>query len=333
MDTISPIYARLILREFEQRGIDSSPLFEGTAVSQAELLSGGDIPLADFLHILQTGDQLLNDAELGFLLGRKMHMFAMGAVGAGISVAPCLRDGLQLLESFTRLHASYIDIDARSTLDGLTVSILYEQETGYVERLHTETAMMLVQQYMETLFGEPVRDVRYRFAMPAPANAATYAESLHGQIVFDAQANEVDIPQRWLDQPSPFYHAELWQQAQINLTRILNERSRTEAAPYTHHVAILLRTSDAPLPDLAEVANKLRVSMRTLNRHLKAESTSFRQLKTKALIRRAKLYLRESDLSVEAIASVLGYQDPANFRRAFRKSERCTPMEYVGDNG
>ena len=328
MDTISPIYARLILRELEQRAIDSAPLFAGTPLSPCELQLGGDIHLQDFLHILQIGDRLLGDEQLGFLLGRKMHVFAMGPLGAGMAVAPCLRDGLQLLENFNRLHASYIDIDARSTMHGLTVSILYEQETGYVERLHTETAVLLLQQYIETLIGEPVRDICYRFAMPEPGNPEDYANALHGQIVFDANANEVDIPQRWLDLPSPYYHAELWQQAQISLARTLKEQSKNAGAPYSQHITTLLRTSEAPFPDLSEVAYGLHVSARTLNRHLKAENTSFRQLKSQALASRAKLYLRESDQSVEAIAEALGYQDTANFRRAFRKSEDCSPMEY-----
>ena len=328
MDKISPIYARLILRELEQRHLDTSPLFAGTALSRDELLRGGDIDLPDFVHILEVGDRLLGDGQLGFLLGRKMHVFAMGPVGAGMAVAPCLRDGLQLLESFTRLHASYVDIDARSTMLGLTVSILYEQETGYVERLHTEAAVMLLQQYMETLIGEPVRDVRYHFAMPEPANSQDYEGALHGHIVFNAEANEVDIPQRWLDLPSPYFHAELWQQAQLSLARTLRDQSKLAGAPYTQHITTLLRTSEAPFPDLNEVAYGLHVSARTLNRHLQAESTSFRQLKSQELVSRAKLYLRESDQSVEAIAEALGYKDTANFRRAFRKSEGCSPMEY-----
>jgi AraC-like DNA-binding protein len=328
MDKISPIYARLILRELEQRNLDTSPLFPGTALSRDELLRGGDIDLPDFVHILEVGDRLLGDGQLGFLLGRKMHVFAMGPVGAGMAVAPCLRDGLQLLESFTRLHASYVDIDARSTMQGLTVSILYEQETGYVERLHTEAAVMLLQQYMETLIGEPVRDVRYRFAVPEPGNSEDYAGALHGHIVFNADANEVDIPQRWLDLPSPYYHAELWQQAQLSLARTLRNQSKIAGAPYTQHITTLLRTSEAPFPDLNEVAFGLHVSARTLNRHLQAENSSFRKLKSQELVNRAKLYLRESDRSVEAIAEALGYKDTANFRRAFRKSEGFSPIEY-----
>jgi AraC-like DNA-binding protein len=328
VDTISPIYARLLLRELERRDIDTSRLLATTAFGRNELLRGGDIGLPDFLKILGFAARMLGDQQLGILLGRKMHVFAMGPVGAGMAVAPSLRRGLQLLENFTRLHATYIDIDARSTMRGLTISILYEQETGYAERFHTETAMMLLQQYMETLVGTPVRDVLYRFAMPEPDNRADYADAVHGQLVFDADANEVDIPQRWLDVPSPYYDAELWQQAQTTLARTLREQSKHEGAPYTRHVYSLLNTSEPPLPGVGEVAFGLHVSVRTLNRHLKAENTSFRQLKSRALASRAKLYLRESGLSVEAIAETLGYQDTANFRRAFRKSEGCSPIEY-----
>lgn len=328
MDTISPVYARLILLELERRQISPAPLFSGTELSREELLRGGDIRLDDFLHILRTGDRLLDGEPLGFLLGRKMHVFAMGPVGSGMALAPSLRSGLQLLESFSRLHATYIDIGARSTMRGLTVTILYGQETGYVERFHTETAVVLLQQYMETLCGELVCDAHYRFAMPEPPNSQEYRSTLHSPVDFDAVANEVDIPYRWLDLPSPYHHAELWRQAQMSLARTLKEQSENEGTPYTHHIATLFRTSETPLPDLSEVAFGLNVSARTLNRRLKAESTSFRRLKSQALASRAKLYLRETTQSVEAIAETLGYQDTANFRRAFRRSAGCTPTEY-----
>jgi AraC-like DNA-binding protein len=328
METISPVYARLVVRELQRRDIDSAPLFAGTALSQQELLRGGDIGMEDFLHILRAGDQLLGDEQTGFLLGQKMHVFAMGPVGVGMTYAPSLRGGLQLLESFTRLHASYIDISARSTVRGMTVTVLYEQETGYVERFHTETAVMLLQQYMETLLGEPIRDAHYRFAIPKPVNSRDYSSALHGRISFDNDFNEVDIPHRWLDLPSPYYHPELWRQAQMTLSKDLKAQTEIEKTPYQQHIEGLLRTSEPPLPDLGEVAFGLNVSQRTLNRRLKAENTSFRRLKSQALARWAKQYLSETEHSVEAIAEALGYKDAANFRRAFRRTEGCSPMEY-----
>jgi AraC-like DNA-binding protein len=328
MDTISPVYARLVLRELERRRIDPAPLFAGTRLSRPELLRGGDIPMADFLHVLNAGDRLLGDGQLGFMLGRQMQVFGIGPVGVAIASAPNLREGLQLLESTARLHATYINVAARSTLQGMTVTILYEHDTGDVEDLHTQTAMMLLQQYIETLTGEPATDARFRLAIPEPENDADYTNSLHGQISFGSAANELDIPHRWLDMASPYYHPVLWRQAQLTLSQALKDQSETEKTPYKQHIAGLLRTCDPPLPDLDNVAVALNVSQRTLNRRLQAENTSFRQLKSQALARWAKQYLRETEHSVEAIAAELGYKDTANFRRAFRKCEGCSPIEY-----
>ena len=328
MDTISPVYARLLLRELERRGISPAPLFAGLTTRPEELLRGGDISMRDFLSILRTGDRLLGDGQLGFMLGRKMQVLALGPVGVAIASAPNLREGLQVLESFTRLHATYVDIGARSTLQGMTVTLLYQQDTGKVERFHTETAMMLLQQYIETLIGEPASDAHFRLAIPEPENRAEYTSALHGQVSFDAGVNEVDIPHQWLDMPSPYYHAELWRQAHMTLSQNLKVQGETAGTPYKQYITGLLRTCEPPLPDLGEVAADLNVSQRTLNRRLQAESASFRQLKSQALARWAKQYLRETEYSVEAIADALGYKDTANFRRAFRKSKGCSPIEY-----
>ena len=328
METISPVYARLVLRELERRNIDPAPLFAGISTCREELLRGGDIAVDDFLHILGAGDRLLGNEQLGFLLGRNIHVFAMGPVGVAMASAPNLREGLQILESFTRLHATYVDIDARSTLQGMAVTILYRHDTGYMERFHTETAMMLLQQYLETLTGSPVTDAMYRLAMPEPDNTDDYTNALKGQISFNAQSNEVVIPYRCLDAPSPYYHHELWRQAQVTLSRSLRQMRRHPGTPFTQHIAGLLRSSEPPLPDLGQVAFDLNISQRTLNRRLQAERTSFRQLKSDAMAGWARQYLRDTDYSVEAIAEELGYRDTANFRRAFRKSQGCSPIEF-----
>lgn len=330
MNVISPVYARLVLRELERREIDPAPLFAETLVDRHHLLQGGDIAMEDFLRILRTGDRLLGEESLGFVLGRQLHVLAMGPVGTALASAPHLRAGLQALESFTRLHATYVDIDARSTLQGITVRILYQHDTGDVERFHTQTAMLMLQQYVEILTGEPVDDVRFRLTITEPDDKAVYTSLLHGEVRFDADANEMDIPHRWLDRPSPFFHPEIWRQAKHSLSRELKSLVETEDAPFRNHIAGLLRTSEPPLPDLADVASDLSVSQRTLNRRLQAENTSFRRLKSEAMARWAKRYLRETEHSVEAIAEELGYTDTANFRRAFRKSVGCSPVEYRG---
>ena len=332
METISPVYARLVLREMERCERDTSALFDGSSLDRDRLLKGGDIAVSDFLRILEVGQRSLPNSQLGLMLGRYMRVFAMGPLGSGMAVAPTLRDGLQLMESYTRLHTSYVDLEASSTLTGLTVRLSYRHDTGRLERFHSETAMLLMQQYVEELTGQRLEDAHYQMSCSAPQNMNDYEQAFHSRISFNCPQNQADIPRRWLDLPSPYFHPDSWREVQQSLSRQLKALGDRDTQSYTRHVQALLRASEPPLPELATVASNLLVSERTLNRRLQAENNSFRQLKSVALANWACLYLQQTDHSVESVAATLGYQDTANFRRAFRKSTGLSPQQYRKTN-
>jgi AraC-like DNA-binding protein len=77
-----------------------------------------------------------------------------------------------------------------------------------------------------------------------------------------------------------------------------------------------------------EVADTLDLSLRTLKRRLAARDTQFSTLLAEARSQRAVELLRDTELSVDAIAIDLGYSDTANFTRAFRRWHGRTPSEF-----
>lgn len=76
------------------------------------------------------------------------------------------------------------------------------------------------------------------------------------------------------------------------------------------------------------VAARLGLGRRTLQRHLQAEGCTFRQILTSFRVDRAKALLRETDLSVQAIATSLGYLEVNSFRRTFHRGVGITPTEF-----
>ena len=81
-------------------------------------------------------------------------------------------------------------------------------------------------------------------------------------------------------------------------------------------------------PSLAVVARMVQLAPRTLHRRLVEEGTSFRLLLEEVRHRRACEHLRAGGLSIEELAYALGYADPANFRRAFKRWEGVAPSLY-----
>jgi len=80
--------------------------------------------------------------------------------------------------------------------------------------------------------------------------------------------------------------------------------------------------------DIAQVAERLHVSERTLRRRLEAESTSFRATFEEIRDLLAREYLVETELTVAEIAHLLDYAETVNFRRAFVRWNGVTPSEY-----
>jgi AraC family transcriptional regulator, regulatory protein of adaptative response / methylphosphotriester-DNA alkyltransferase methyltransferase len=79
------------------------------------------------------------------------------------------------------------------------------------------------------------------------------------------------------------------------------------------------------------VAARLYTSPRQLQRAFsEAAQIGFRDYLTQVRMERARELLRESSYSVQDIARAVGYQEPAQFAKAFRRAYRVSPSELRG---
>jgi AraC-like DNA-binding protein len=81
-------------------------------------------------------------------------------------------------------------------------------------------------------------------------------------------------------------------------------------------------------PGFEAVASDLGLSPRTLRRRLSEEHTSFRRIADELRAEMAIKYIRETDLSLDEIASTLGFSEPAAFRHAFRRWTKAAPSRF-----
>lgn len=328
MYQISPVYARVVYREYRQAGHSDEVILAGTGLTGDRLQREDTISMTNFLTLLTNAAGLGGQEPLGLLIGRQSNLMTLGPLGAAMAVAPNVREGLQVVESFARLHTGYARVGLISHPRGIRIDISYLGDLGTTRRYHEETVAMLVQHYAETLCGQPLPDIRYQFTHPEPEYRARYADYLHGKLTFGAKVSSVEIFRPWLDQRSPYFSAAIWDQAQAMLAARIRELGRQEEDTYSRHVTALLRSSEPPLPDLQTMASRLHLSERTLNRRLREEGSSFRTIRGDVLAHWARQLLLSTDHSIEAISAQLGYQDTANFRRAFRKRENCSPRDF-----
>ena len=89
--------------------------------------------------------------------------------------------------------------------------------------------------------------------------------------------------------------------------------------------AALLELLPSGLASTDEVARRLGMSKRTLQRRLQADGTSFQRLLDETREQLARHYLERSDMSGAEISFLLGFEDPNSFFRAFHGWTGQTP--------
>lgn len=84
----------------------------------------------------------------------------------------------------------------------------------------------------------------------------------------------------------------------------------------------------ARVPDLVEAAQLAGMSVRSLQRNLKAEGYLFRELVDELRYKESLRLLAEHDIALAEIGWHLGYPEPANFTHAFRRWTGQAPSVY-----
>ena len=79
---------------------------------------------------------------------------------------------------------------------------------------------------------------------------------------------------------------------------------------------------------LENVASHFDIPERTLRRTLGEEGTSFRAILDQLRAEVATKYLRDTQMTVDDIASALGFSETANFRHAFRRWKGASPRAF-----
>jgi len=88
----------------------------------------------------------------------------------------------------------------------------------------------------------------------------------------------------------------------------------------------ILHTGNAKL---IAIAPKLGISPRTLSRKLKNEGTTFERVLDELRHAMAINYFRGQKVSVNEIAYLVGFSEPAAFSRAFKRWTGVSPTDFI----
>ncbi len=329
--TTSSSWAQGIVQALEAADIDCHQLFAELGLDYAAL-GDPDARFAqdDMTRLWLRAVEVSGNPAIGLDMAREARPAALHVVGYALMSSRNLKEGFARLVCYQRIIAEGADLDFQPCTQGYRLSLAIHGDRLPPARQSAEGSLAGCLTFCRWLTGRALQPLEVSFQGRAPEDLEPYRRLFQAPLRFDAPRYALVFSQADVEAPLPTANDAL---AQLH-DRFAGEYLARFAGSRVLHQArqVLCRMLPQGEPRRETLAQALHLSARTLQRRLQEEGSSFQQLLDDTRRDLAMQYLAQADMALLEIAYLLGFADPSNFYRAFKRWFAVTPGEYRARN-
>ena len=289
-----------------------------------------ETPLHAYVALFEAAAEAVGDPLLGARMGARFQPEELGPLGVVFVAAPSLRAALGRLVFFLRAWQGGTSAALEVGRDGAEWSYRIDDDSLWPRRQDAEFTLSATCGFIRALLGAgwaPV-EVHFEHARPSDRGVQRALEAVFRcPVVFDQGLNRIVIDGRDLDRPAHSARQALAPYLEQHLRDLMGPTSRSRRCTEQVSRVIAQRMGRKPT-DVASLALELGLSRRTLQRRLKQEGNTLRELIRSHRLKLAEPALERGGEPIGSIASQVGYADPTVFSRAFRSWRGSSPRAH-----
>lgn len=301
-------------------GLDFSSLLHKAAIPNKLRNEEIELTSLEYFRLLDELDRVLDEKEIRALSQIANLQLLVPAFFAALSA----KNGLEALERFAHFKKLVGPIEVELMVTELSVSVHFSYALRQFDlpKLAVLNEQLLLLNLLKTGTGQSIQPILLE--SPFDYEEETLAE--FGQLVQKSTYNQLVFARVDLDQPFITQNNIMWHYLEPELNKHLASLEG-EKSFATYVQEELLSAIPAGNFLVEDIAQRLGLSSRTLQRNLKAENTSFKE-QVQAVQKAMAVSYLQLNLSTEEIADLLGYTEVAAFSRAFKKWLGMTVTDY-----
>ncbi|MEE2810812.1 AraC family transcriptional regulator [Tritonibacter mobilis] len=320
------VFVNRLVEYVSGKGHDFSSLINNKITIPGQLSDSNQVlPVYEHSLVFGLAERVCNDASIGYSLAHQCTLRDAGLVGYAISASETLGEALQTLTQLS----SIFDVVPTSVENG-QVDLRWDYGSqGKLDLRHwSEFIAALLVRSLKTLSTGTATPVAVEFthAPQAASEPAVLAFGLRPG--YRGRVNRLTFREQDLAQPL--------RSADAGLLRLLLEHAELLRRRPDRNSNDLSITVERLIMDgmsdgeasLAQVADLLDMSQRTLSRKLAGEGTSFFAILEGVRKSLALRYLHQNEKSLSEISFALGYSSLSSFNDAFRRWYDQSPGSY-----
>lgn len=321
------IYLAYIDDFLRELGEDSAAVFRAAGIDDPAAIQQGErISVETLADVVRSVNRHVRRSSFFLELGARIPLMAHGNLGSAIMACKDVRTVLSIMERYTAIVLPAVRVSLQQQGDDAVVEYQISTHCAELNIALVEALISTSQYNISLLTAQPFFPKRVSVTFKPPLHAALYQNFTRCEVEFNATSNNMVFTQAQLDLPIRTANAlnqrVMLQQCEDELKKVQSHTQLSERI--REIISLYLDTS----PSIGFVAEKLRVSERTLRRRLNEEGINFRDLLKEIRHETALYYLGKTDLRIDSIARQLGYAETANFRKAFREQSGKSPRQW-----
>ena len=324
-------YVRHIAAQLSRMGVSLDEWFDLSgippdAIHQPDFV----LDFVRFRSLSLDAQRLSGEPALGLLLGERLGVEAHGALGYAAMSSRTIREVLELIQRYIRLRIALLSLSVEEDAQEVRVVLTELLPLGDIQKMVIEAVVCSIQNVLRDVSTGFCTIEAASFTFADPGYAPQRAALLRCPIRYSQDWMGLVLPSQMLDLPLKMSDPRTFQLAEQHCQQELLVIE--EVHSWVARVQRILLETRIGVPSLDETAQRLHVTPRTLHRRLVAEGTSFRKLVDARRFKSAVEQLTLGEASIEEVAYILGYTDPANFRRAFRRWTGRSPSRFRSEH-
>lgn len=316
-----------VWRALESYGVDPGGMFERAGLDPRKLYD----PNARYRNICiyklwQLAVQATGDPYIGLKVVSEWHPSTAHALGYAWLASATLKDALdrtaryfRIMNDKERLTLEESDEEFRLIIENPAAD--YPTAPEYVD-----ASFAALIHLCRMCHGKSFRALRITMRRPQPPDSAPFAEHFRAPIQFSGNEDSICFDKADAETPLPTANAEVARANEKIVQDYLTRFDRSSVAMLVR--ARLTEQLSSGHATQESVAKALHMSLRSLQRRLKNEGTSYKELLDETRRELARHYMAESHVSINEITYLLGFSEPSNFSRAFRRWTGKSPSAY-----
>jgi len=316
-----------VWRAIESYGLDPEALFKEADLDPDKLYKPNtrykDSKLYQLwkLAVHRTGDP-----GFGLTVAKAWHPTNAHALGFSWLASNTLLEALQRLERYIRVLSDKSNVSLQKVGSEIKFVLSNPATTCPSADEYNDAGLALIVRLCRMSFGDEFNPIKLTMNRPTPTIIAQFEQYFRVPIEYASTENSIYFRKSDLEQELPTANAQL---------ALENDKIVTDYLSRYHRSNLTLQVRQKIIEQLASgrvsqesVADSLVTSLRNLQRNLKKEGASYKELLEDIRRELAAHYMEQAEMSINEITFLLGFSEPANFSRAFKRWTGVSPSAF-----